>query len=408
MDPADLADLERTLTREGPGAAIDRLCARLREQKDYGSLFYALLLKKRHELGVNPLPSAPAQDLPPAVHADYEDAIRQGCRLVGGLYLAEGNIPQAFGYARIIGETEPIKAALDRHEPADGEDVQPLVQIAFYEGVHQHKGFDWIVSRFGVCNAITTMSNPEFPQSPEVRRYCYERLVRALYQELRDRLTAEIERKDGRPPDAAAAPPGTRGVVRELIRGRDWLFEDGYYHIDVSHLSSVVHMALDLRPGDELEMARELCEYGQRLPPSSYGGEAPFDDLYGDHAVYLAVLAGERVEEGLAHFRAKAENADPEQMSGTLPAEVLVNLLLRLGRTDEALGVARRFLANEDSRQLSCPGLVELCQKANDYRPLTELARERGDAVHFVAGLLADRKPGERGGVSPPVQRVTA
>jgi hypothetical protein len=391
MDSATLAELERTLTQEGPAAAIDRLCQRLREQKDYSSLFYALLLKKRHELGVNPLPTGPAQDLPPAVHTAYEDAIREACRLISRLCLDEGNIPQAFGYARIIGETEPIKQALERHEPAEGEDIQPLVHIAFYEGVHQHRGFDWIVSRFGICNAITTMSNPEFPQAPEVRRYCYEKLTQALYQELRDRLTADIERKEGRAPAAAAAPLGTRGVIRELIGGRDWLFEDGFYHIDVSHLGSVVQMAANLEPGAELEMARELCEYGQRLSPLVHTGEPPFEDYYRDHSIFLAILAGERVEEGIAHFRAKVETADPDR-AGTLPAEVLVNLLVRLGRVREALDVSRRYLADVDSRHLSCPSLADLCQKANDYGPLAELARERGDAVHFVAGMIADRQ----------------
>jgi hypothetical protein len=76
---------------------------------------------------------------------------------------------------------------------------------------------------------------------------------------------------------------------------------------------------------------------------------------------------------------------------GTYPAEVLVNLLLRLERPAEALAVARKHLANRGGRQLTCPGLAELCQKAGDYRVLAEVAREQGDAVHFLAGLLAGR-----------------
>jgi hypothetical protein len=390
MDSAIFAELERSFAQEGAAAAIDQLCRRLREQKDYGNLFYALLLKKRHELGVNPLPTAPAQELPVAVHASYENAIREASRLITRLYLEEGNIPQAFGYARIIGELEPIKEALDRYQPAEGEDIQQLVHLAFFEGVHQTKGFDWLLARFGICNAITTMSNPEFPHVPEVRRYCYERLTRALYQELRERLTTEIIRREGQPPACAEAPPETLGVVRELLRGRDWLFEDGMYHVDTSHLGSVVQMAIHLTPGDELAMARELCEYGQCLPSNAYTGEPPFDDLYRDHGIYLAILVGERVEEGVAHFRAKAENADPEK-TGTYPAEVLVNLLLHRGRVPEALAVARRYLAKVDNRRLSCPSVVELCQKANDYPTLAELAREQGDPVHFVAGLIAAR-----------------
>jgi hypothetical protein len=56
------------------------------------------------------------------------------------------------------------------------------------------------------------------------------------------------------------------------------------------------------------------------------------------------------------------------------------------------LAVARKYLAGVDNRQLSCPGIAELCQKVGDYRTLAEVAREQGDAVHFLAGLLASKK----------------
>jgi hypothetical protein len=173
------------------------------------------------------------------------------------------------------------------------------------------------------------------------------------------------------------------------MEGHGWLFEDEFYHVDVSHLSSVVQMSTALSAGQALEQARELCEYGQRLSPRfRYAGDPPFEDRYRDFGVYLAILAGDRVEEALAHFRAKADNADPETV-GSYPAEVLVNLLLRLDRPAEALDVARRHLAGVTDRPLTCPGVVELCQKVRDYRTLAEVAREQGDAVHYVAGLIA-------------------
>src|SRR5262245_17444137 len=189
MDSKVFDELQRTFAGEGPAAAIDRLCVRLREQKDYGSLFYALLMKKRHELGVSPVPTGPAQALPAAAHAPYEDAIRSAGRLVGRLYLEEGNIPQAWPYFRMISEPAPVAEALEKYQPREDDDLQPLVGIAFYEGVHPHKGFDWILERNGICNAITTLSSMELA-SLEVRRHCVGRLVRALYQELCERVRA--------------------------------------------------------------------------------------------------------------------------------------------------------------------------------------------------------------------------
>jgi hypothetical protein len=135
-------------------------------------------------------------------------------------------------------------------------------------------------------------------------------------------------------------------------------------------------------------LARELCAYGERLSPKlRYPGEPPFDDLYCDAGTYLGVLAGEDVEAGLAHFRAKVEAMDPDR--GSLPAEVYVNLLLHAGRCNEALAVAREHLTDADERQLTCPGPLELSRRAEDYRAFAEVARARGDAVHFLAGLLA-------------------
>lgn len=390
MTPEALEQLDRALAAGGPTTAIAHLCDRLRQEKDYHALFYALLLKKRHELGVSPIPTGPAQDLPPSAHAPYEEAIREAGRLVGGLFLEEGSLPQAWAYYRMLGEPEPVRQALDTHRPVDGEDLHPLVQIAFYEGVHPRKGFEWVIDRFGLCNAITTLgSSAELPLAPADRQHCIRALVRALYTELRERLAGEIERIEGRRPAEADAPGG---AVGKLIAGRDALFAEDCYHIDTSHLSSVVQMSLQLEPCPEIDLARELCEYGARLSGRFLGQhDPPFEDFYRAHGHYLAALAGDKVEESLAYFREQAAKADPQEI-GTYPAEVLVNLLVRLGRHTEALAVARKHLSAADQRQLTCPGLTELCKKANDYRPLAEAAREQGDGVHYLAGLLAANK----------------
>ncbi len=120
-------------------------------------------------------------------------------------------------------------------------------------------------------------------------------------------------------------------------------------------------MAINLPAGEELQLARELCAYGELIPKQfHYNSDPPFEDVYRDYGVYLSILAGENVESGLAHFRTKAETADPETV-GTYPAQVYVNLLLKLGRSDEALAAAKRFLSGQDPRHLSCPGVMELC-----------------------------------------------
>jgi hypothetical protein len=390
---ADLFDLlASTLKERGSRAAIEQLCLQLRERREYSALFYALLVQKRQELGVNPIPTGSAEELPVSVHEAYEEAIRSAARQVGQLFLEDRNIPQAWFYFRMIGEPEPVRAALEAYQPGEDEDIQPLVHISFYEGVHPTRGFDWILSRYGICSAITTASGGELPHTEEVRQHCIRALIRALYGELRDRLTADIEARFSIPPAEKDTPPSTPGVIRKLLEGRDWLFDEDAYHIDTSHLSSVVQMAMLLRPCQELGMARELCTYGSKLTGRFMGrpDDPPFEQGYRDYEVYLRILSGEEVDRGIAHFRDKVEQCDPEEV-GTYPAEVLVNLLLRLDRGTEALELSRKYLARAEQmgRQLTCPNLNELCQRFKAYDLLADVARELNDPVFFLAGRIA-------------------
>jgi hypothetical protein len=347
-------------------------------------------MKKRHELGVNPVPTGPASDLPAEVHGAYEGGIREAAREVGNLYLKNGNLPQAWVFFRMIEEPEPVRQAVENYQPGDDDDVQPIIQMAFYEGLAPRKGFDMVLSRYGLCSAITTASG-ELPHSDEDKLYFVRSLVRALYNELRHRLAAEIENRFSLRPAAADEPPDTPGVVSKLIKDRDWLFEDEAYHIDTSHLSSVVQMSMHLKPCLELNLARELCQYGQKLQGRFLGEDSPpFENGYADYEVYLSILASDRVEEGLAHFRNKVETADPDE-AGTYPAEVLVNLLLKLERGKEAVAVARKHLTQAEGRQLTCPNLNELCQRFAAYETLAEAAKEHGDPVHFLAGRIASK-----------------
>lgn len=384
MNEQSYEQLKKTLEASGPAAAIDSLCSDLRASKNYAGLFYALLMKKRHELGVAPNPSGPTQEIPPEKHVAYEDAIRDAGRLVGKLFLDEGDISKAWAYYGMLGEPEPVRKAIENLKLAEDLDCQPIIEIALHHGVHPHRGFDMILERYGICSAITTLSGMQFPpDKAELREHCIKRVIRHLHGELTQRLIADITQRQGFAPTATTIP--------DLVEGRDWLFAEDMYHVDVSHLNAAVQFSMHLEPGAELNMARELCAYGRKLSGRfQFNSDPPFENQYRDYGVYLDILAGVNVEEGLAHFRKKAEDADPE-MIGTYPAEVLVNLLLRINRTQEALEVAQKLLRKADTAQLSCPNLYDLCERTKNYQALAELAREQDNPVQYMAGLLAAR-----------------
>src|SRR5271156_1390529 len=102
MDQTIYDELQQTFKTSGPREAIERLCATLRERKEYSSLFYALLMKKRFELGVSPMPAAPSSELPEAVHEPYENAIRAAAREVGQLFIDDGELLRAAPFFRMI------------------------------------------------------------------------------------------------------------------------------------------------------------------------------------------------------------------------------------------------------------------------------------------------------------------
>jgi hypothetical protein len=383
MDATLLDQLEQTLKQAGPAAAIDKLAVELKAKKDYGPLFYTLLMKKRVELGVSPIATGSNQDLPAVAHHAFEEGIGDAARTVGNLYLADGQIPQAWGYFRMLGETAPVAAALEKLELDDAMDTQAIIDIAFHQGVLPIKGFDWVLQRFGICSAITVMGG-DLPFAPEVRAACSKKLIRTLHNELMERLKAEIQRVQNFTPSAKS--------VRELIEGRDWLFADDFYHIDLSHLNSVVQMSTQLDNCEELHLVRDMCAYGKKLSPRfRYQSEPPFEDQYADYDKYLAILTGEDVEGGLAHFRAKVEASDPKE-AGTFPTEIYVNLLMRLNRPEEALAAVRKYLTPLGDVRLSCPSLVDLVQQTQRFDVLADVAREQGNPVNFLAGLIAGRR----------------
>lgn len=379
--PADLfPTLQDQLSAAGPAAAVERLCTTLNEARDYPKLFYALLMKRRLELGLPPVPTT-SGDVPADKQHAYEDAIRDACRTVGRLFLDTGDIPSAYTYFRMIGEAEPVAKAIDAYKPGGEDDISGVVEIAFHHGANPKRGFDLILDHWGICRAIGFASEVDPRQHAEIAAYCARALVRSLHQQVLERLRVEIERQQGFAP--------TANTIAELVEGRDWLFAEDSYLTDVSHLQSVVHLSLHIPDGEELRLARDLCAYGRRLSPMLRGeGVPPFDEMYADHAVFLSILLGDDVDAGLAHFRGKLRT-DGEH--GTFPAEVLVNLLLKLNRPAEALAIAREYLSDADDRQLSCPGLYELCQKQGNFAALAEIAQQRGDPVHFLAGLIAKR-----------------
>src|SRR5437867_12882653 len=92
--------VEHMAQSQGAEAAFAVLVQKFREEHNLPQLFETRLLKKRWELDLPLIQTEPLGDLPDVTRRAYEDAYIEAAREVGGLYLAEGNIPRAWPYFR--------------------------------------------------------------------------------------------------------------------------------------------------------------------------------------------------------------------------------------------------------------------------------------------------------------------
>ena len=368
----DYDSLEETIRSQGVDAAFDLLIAKAREERNYRDVFSARVMQVRRRMRLPLIETEAALNLSGDDRAAYEDAVRDAARETGELFLKTGDIASAWPYFRAIGEPAPVAAAIENVPAATP--VEALIDIAFREQVHPRRGFELILEHRGICNAITWFGS--MPEG-ESRRECLRLLVRTLYDELAGALRSHIERVEG------SAPEGTR--VAELIAGREWLFEGNNYHVDTTHVASVLRFSTELDDEASMRLGLEIADYGTRLAPMyHYRGDPPFEDPYADHGMYLRTLLGEDVERGIAHFREKAVAAGQEGY--TFPAEILIDLLVRLDRFDDAITASREFFS--ETAAANSPSTLQLCQIAQDYPQLRRLAREQGDLLSFAAGVI--------------------
>jgi len=388
LDPptAPFDALDRQLRENGPGAAIDALIAHLDATRQYRALLDALLLKARHDLHLPLVASGTLGDLPEPTRTQFEDRYVEAIRTVGGKLLATGDITAAWPYFRAIAEKDLIASAIDEFQPAEGDDrVGAIIDVAFNQGANPRRGYELILEHYGACSAITAFEH--LPPDENIRQFCANRLIRHLHAQLTHSLRAEITRR-GQP----LPPEGTS--IPDLMAGRDWLFFDDAYHIDVSHLGAVVRIAPLVSDPETLRLAVELAEYGRNLSDRhKYDCDPPFSDLYGDHAIYLRGLLNDDAERAIAHFVAKLPPADPDGDGDTLAAQILIRLLTRLDRHDEAIDVAAAHLRGVPESALICPTLSQLCHQAGQAARLADLAKRDGDLVHYTAAILQVNQP---------------
>jgi hypothetical protein len=394
--------LTTTAEAHGARAMLAALAASLQERGRWHALFDLRLLEARAALG---LPSTgDVGTLDEAIRDALDEKSLAACREVGWPLLDAGQVAAGWMYLRAAAEPAEVSrrlTALAGDPPDDDEAaaarLQEIVHVALWEGVDPALGIRLVIESQGTCNAITAYEQGVARLPAARQREPAAVLVGHLYREVFASLAADLARRDLAPPDRIA----TATTIIDLLTAAGGLTDDPSFHVDVSHLQSVLRIARVCVDRGVLEQARELAVYACRLPEEvTYPGEPPFENVGLASRLFYAALVGRDVDEALDFFRRAATSARDDD-GNTLPADVLVYLLWRLGRPAEALHAALDRPTGQGMPSLfhaagMLPSLVDLAVAGNALDALREACRKRGDEITFAATYL-DRSGGHPG-----------
>ncbi|MEN1679540.1 MAG: hypothetical protein AAGJ46_08095 [Planctomycetota bacterium] len=366
-------------SQPGDAAFLATLAERLAEAGRWADVLEVRLMQARLSVGL--AVDASSADVESETDRTRLDGLYvEACEEVGRGLLGEQKWAEAWRYLSAAGRPEPIRDALAQQQP-DEAAADELIEVALYHRANPAAGFGWLLRHYGTCNSVTTLEGmgPELP--PADLSACVSLLVAHLYDELLAALRLHITQVEETAPAAADLPA--------LLAGRPWLFEAEASHVDASHLSAAVRLGRVLTEEPAIRLAFELADYGGRLHPSlHYGDAAPFEDLYPAHRRFYGAQLGEGVDEAVAYFRQRADEARPEA-DGLAPLETLLVLLHRLGRGEAALAEFGRLAPAGAVLSPYAPQPLEMARASGAWDAYDRVMSERGDVVAVAKGRLA-------------------
>ena len=286
-------------------------------------------------------------------------------------------------YMRPVGD-RPVAASMLEQVAVNDENVDELLEVLLHEGVDIARGYQLALDRLGTCNSITLFESALGARPRSDQQVGATLLVKHVHTELLANLRRDIAKREGKEPIEQTA--------EELLKARPDLMRDGSYHLDTSHLASTVRYARVLENPDDVRLALDLTVYGRHLHPQfQYAGEEPFLDLYPSSAAFFRALLGQQVDQGIRYFTQKADSVDQGQF-GTVAVEVLIDLLSRCGRKEEALRAFDKRMPVSSRLLGIAPTMLELSIGLGEYQSMQTICRKRDDLLGYAAALLYDDK----------------
>lgn len=393
LKPTDLFETLLTTTfQSGPAAAASLLADEMRREEKYPELFEALKMLHRIELGLTAVhtelsgshASTQEESISPELQDQLDKKLLGACTEVGTALMRQGKLQEGWMYLRAVGDRQATAEAM-RDVPVNQDNLDTVLGLLVHEAIDVARGTKLSLEMRGTCNTITMMDSVVSMRGRVDQQAAVGTLVEHVHAELLSSLKADIVSREKC--DATSSVHSSTSL-EVLLSTRPTLLRDGTYHLDTTHLASTVRFARILDNQHQLRLSADMAQYGRQLHSQyQYPSEEPFADLYPMSLAMFRALLGEHVDEALKIFLQKAESLDPQE-HGTVAIETYADLLTRVGRPAEAM----QFLIKKMPRGMRpfgiAPSLLELAVASNDFQPMLNQAKERGDLVGYAAALL--------------------
>jgi hypothetical protein len=385
----DFKAFDQALGQQGVSGALKFLEQQFRERQQYPQLFEVLKMGCRNRLGL-PLihDSSTAQQLNEASQRQLEEGLLEACLEVGLLLWEQGNLEQGWRYLQAVGNRAEIANALQR-VPVDEENLDFLIEIAMNQGIAPVFGYQLLLQKYGTCNAITAFDMQAVHLDHLSRLRLAQALLHHLYGELRGNIIHWLQQQ--RAAANLSAPHAeivTQGLLSDLIAANPLASAQHGHHIDATHLASVVRIARLVCEPSDIRIALELTNYGLELHSDfHYPGLPPFEETYLDHQKFYQAQLRIEVEAGLKHFRDKCDTV-PTDRFGAIAFETLADLLIRLGRRDDAIKLLTEHVWGKLQSTGHIGNVFTIPQTAGEQARLQNYFRSQLDLLSFAVSRV--------------------
>ncbi len=385
--------LKSELETHGPLVAAQVLVEEMRREHRYSELFEALKMVHRIDLGLPAVQldgvagNGAETGVPPALQDELDRRLIESCKEVGSALLQRGSLQEGWMYMRAVGDREATAEAL-REIEATPENLDMLLGLLVQEGIDVKRGTELSLEMRGTCNTITMMDSVVAMRGRADQQVAVGALVEHLHQELLTNVVADLARRESWP---AEHPERGERSIEKLLQSRPTLLNDGSYHLDTTHIASVVRFARVLDDLEQIRLALDIAEYGKKLHAQyQYPSDEPFADLYPMSIALFKALLGEQVDGACRLFLQKAESLDVNE-HGPIAIETYADLLTRLGRPAEAMEFLIRRMPPKMRPFGIAPSLIELATLSGNFELMKSHASERLDTIGFAAALLQEK-----------------